>query len=191
MPIHYDENLSYDDEQLVKSFLESFNLKANKFDSKKSLIKKPDFEVKAKDGFYFFCEVKSLFADNSEGILHKTFLNKIERKIIQSNEKFAKVNKTHLVPNVICFLSNDFRLNYRSLLSFLSGEIDLVTDKLDTKMFRDGKAFQAVRNIDLFIWLSSGNEAQYFFNKHDKRFVEKFIHIFKIEKTRNINVKSV
>jgi hypothetical protein len=191
MSINYDEKLSDSDEQLVKAFLESFHLRANKFDNKKSLIKKPDFEVEAKDGFYFFCEVKSLFADNKEGILHKTFLNKIERKIIQSDDKFEKVNKTHLVPNVICFLSNDFRLNYRSLLSFLSGEIDLVTEKLDTKMFRDGLAYKAVRNIDLYIWLSSGNEAQYFFNKHDERFVQKFIHIFKVEKTHNIKVKSV
>lgn len=179
MSINYDEKLSEEDEKHVKSFLESFHLKVNKYDGKKSSLKKPDFEVEAKDGFYFFCEVKSLFVDNDKEILHRTFLNKLERKIIQSYDKFHNVNKTHFVPNVICFLSNDFRLNYCSLLSFLSGEIDLLTSKLDTKYFRDGKAFHAVRNIDLYIWLSNGNEAQYFYNKHDERFVSKFLRIFK------------
>jgi len=132
----------------------------------------------------FRTTLKSLFSDSNEPQAHKTYLNKIQRKIIKANEQFETLNKHHFVPNVLCFLSDDFRIDYRALGSYLKGEIDLITEKIDIQKHRDGNAYSAVRNIDLYIWLRYDLSPNYFFSRNDERFVYKLQKIFKID---NIN----
>ncbi|MBI1938022.1 MAG: hypothetical protein HYS25_07835 [Ignavibacteriales bacterium] len=187
--IKNSEIISKNDEATIKEFLESFDLRVEKIDSKKNINKTPDFGVESSDGFYFYCEVKSIDSDMNEAILHNTKLNKLERKIINSYEKFVSVNKNHFAPNVLCFLSNDFRINSNSLEEYFRGYIDIATEKLDTRKHRDGNAFDAVRNIDLFIWFADINNVRYFINRIENRFVNKFISLFKIDSiTENLKL---
>jgi hypothetical protein len=108
------EKLSDENEIRVKNFLESFDLKVKKIDGKKSEVEKPDYEVELKDGFYFLCEVKSLFSDSNEPQLHKTYLNKIQRKIIKANDQFETMI------NIILF-----QMYYASYLMILELIIEL------------------------------------------------------------------
>lgn len=174
------EKLSNENELRVREFLESHELIATKIDSKQSIVEKPDYGVEGKNGFYFFCEVKSLFSDSNEKQAHSTYLNKFQRKIIKANEQFETVNKHHFVPNVLCFLSDDFRIDYRALGNYLKGEIDLISEIVDVQKYRDGNAFSSVRNIDLYVWLYEDLSPHYFFNLRDERFVYKFQTIFSI-----------
>lgn len=178
------EDTSKKDESIVKEHLESFGLSVKKIDSKNSKSKSPDFGVEGVNGFYFYCEVKSIISDTNEAILHNTRLNKIERKIIDSYDKFLVVNKNHFVPNVLYFLANDFRIHFKSLEEYFRGYVDVFSAKINTRKHRDGKAYDAVRNIDLFIWFTDKNCVQYLFNRLDDRFVNKFIRIFQI---KNLN----
>lgn len=180
------EKTSKNDEFKIKGHLESLGLIVNKIDSKKNKNKSPDFGVEDSQGFYFYCEVKSVISDMNEAILHVTRLNKIERKIIDAYNKFKIINKNHFAPNVLYFLSSDFRINYKSLEEYLKGYVDIVTEKLDSRKYRDGNAYDAVRNIDLFIWYTDDNNIQYFFNRIEDRFVNKFRSIFNIEKIDSI-----
>jgi hypothetical protein len=180
------EKTSKKDEALIKEHLESFGLIVKKIDSKKNKNKAPDFGVEDKNGFYFYCEVKSVISDDKEVILHNTRFNKLERKIIDAYKKFLMINKNHFAPNVLYFLSNDLRINYRSLKEYLQGYINIFTDKIDIRKHRDGKAYDAVRNIDLFIWYTDNDNVQYFFNRIEDRFAARLQNIFEIDNFKRV-----
>lgn len=125
--------------------------------------------------------MNSIISDVEEGNKFNPILNKIENKIINAYEKILAINKYHFAPNVLYFLSNDHRINYGSLKQFFKGYINVFTENIDIRKHRDGNAYEAVRNIDLYVWYTDNDDVKYFFNRIEDRFLNRLQNIFKID----------
>ncbi len=87
----------------------------------------PDFKgTSLPDGFFFFCEVKSLETKiGSNGILHTRVFNIFTATIHDAFGQFQAVNSQHIVPNVIAYVTHNFQIDWKSFEDFLQGYIDI------------------------------------------------------------------
>jgi len=155
------------DEYRASRFLESHGLKPNRFPGKDSTrsIKTPDFRVSASNGFFFYCEQKSVLSvTGNDGILHSTINNNLTDNIHDAVKQFREVNSKHLVPNVLLWFSHNCQINDQSLLDLLKGQIEINGKHLaNLNKYRHGRIKYDLKEIDLHIWLYSWGDPVYVF----------------------------
>lgn len=142
-----------EDEKTSFEYLKKIGLAIEKYDKGKYDGKRTDFRVFESNKLAFYAEVKTFIYNTSEDLLHNTMFNKFSGKIRDANKQFQSVNKNHKVPNVLFLFSNDYRINWSKFHSFLIAKYDYGTGTLLLNKYRDGRSMEAVRNIDLYIWL--------------------------------------
>lgn len=147
------EEIIAEDEKTAFEFLREFGLIIEKYDKGKYDGKRTDFRVFKSNKLAFYAEVKTFIYDSNEDLLNNTIFNKISGKIRDANKQFQYVNKSHNVPNVLFLFSNDYRINWSNFQSFLIAKYDYGAGTLPLNKFRDGRSKEAVRNVDLYIWL--------------------------------------
>lgn len=91
-------------EERVYSFLKTMKLEPLRF-SKEELkaSKTPEFRVYKDGKLICYCEVKSIFDDNFEGVRPDPTYNTIQNKIHEAVKQFDSVNPFHDYPNVLAF----------------------------------------------------------------------------------------
>jgi hypothetical protein len=179
------------DEKFAFEFLESKKLNVKLFSEieKSEKGKTPDFKVDSNDGFFFYCEVKSIYIETSDdGILFQTINNNIANKVKEAYDQFNSVNPSKLVPNVLIIKSHNFQINYSSFISLVKGVLEIDNEVIsDFHKYRDGRAKEAFREIDLFIFFNH-NTPYYFLNNQIDHYTNNFVKIFEIKNIDKIKV---
>ncbi|MDT7043076.1 hypothetical protein [Candidatus Nitronereus thalassa] len=155
------------DEDFAIRFLKSHELQPKRYPGKDSKRNQntPDFRVSDSNGYFFYCELKSVKNDKeSDGKLHSTTHNNLTKKIHKAAEQFRSVNSKHLVPNVLVWFSHDCRINDQNLRDLLDGRIKINGKPLKSlHPYRYGRTNQDFKEIDLHIWLYPWGEPVYVF----------------------------
>jgi hypothetical protein len=127
--------------------------------------KNPDFEVVGHDT-YFLCEVKSICMGIGDGpVLHSTIFNNLTENIHDAIKQFRAANRIHSVPNVLLWISHNFRVNVRTFLDLACGRILVSTEVVaDLSKYRYGRMKVEFTDIDLHIWLESDDTPHFIFN---------------------------
>lgn len=195
------EKISKTDENLVESFLNSFDLKIERYSSQQQnkFGKTPDFKVLTKDDKFILCEVKSILPhDMDKGILHKKVLSIITDKISDANKKFISVNSQHFVPNILVFVTHNPFIDWKNYIEVLQGKItipnswEIQKDTILLKSFESHDAHNRLKNnfsiIDLTIWLyGNEREPKYILTSEDKTIIDKISKIFRIKRHLRLN----
>jgi len=179
--------INKEDEERAIRFFESHGLQPKRYPGKdsKRLKKTPDFTVSASNGYFFYCEQKSVLAiTGNDGILHSTINNNLTDNIHEAAKQFKEVNSKHLVPNVLVWFSHNCQINDQTLRDLLNGRIEFNGKQLANLLkFRHGRIGHDLEEIDLHIWLYPWGEPIYVFTpyfKVDTLTVVKLCRIFDI-----------
>lgn len=173
------------DELMVETFLKTKDLNVSRFEKFEMLKgKTPDFKVVSSNGFFFYCEVKSIDIKTSDdGILFSNIYNSITSKIREGYKQFHSVNSQKLVPSVLALVSHNFQVNFNSFENLMRGNYLIDGQEISNFMkYREGRIKNALREIDLFIFFDH-QTPNYFLNNLDPYFTNKLIRLFDI----NIN----
>ena len=176
------------DENIVKAFFESFRLGVDLFDEvERQAGRNPDFKVSLQDdGFFFFCEVKSLNTEvTNDGLLHSRVFNIYTAGIHDSFGQFKVVNSQHFVPNVLAYVSHNFQMNSHNFKDFLQGYISIPNgDEKESVMplrkVSSSNHIKELEKIDLILFFL-GDKPDYIITSKDQRFINKLIRIFGIK----------
>lgn len=177
-----------EDEDRACRFFESHSLQPKRYPGKDSKREKktPDFTVSASNGYFFYCEQKSVLAETgNDGILHSTINNNLTDKIHEAAKKFREVNSKHLVPNVLVWFSYNCQINDQTLRDLLNGRIEITGKQLaNLHKFRHGRIRNDLGEIDLHIWLYPWGKPSYIFTIYsqlDTITVTKLCRIFDVK----------
>lgn len=181
--------MSIEDEENVSNFLSAYGCTVERYLKNQRHTSTPDFRVSVPlDNFFFLCEVKSIESKEKEFLLHSRVFNIFTAKIHEAVGQFRSVNAKHLVPNVITWVSKDFRIEWNKFREFLQGCISIYErnqEKLhiDLKKISRSRIRDEIMTIDLFILLQ-GNHPCFFFTGRDRIFADKLIRLFQVDKGR-------
>lgn len=172
------------DERLVKEFLESKDLKVEQYCKEKVQVKKPDFKVSTKDGFFFLCEVKSILTESqsTEGIKWSTIYNGISYRVSESIKQFNSANSTHSVPNVLFLISHNFQIHNQTIKDLFIGRF-IIGDEViaDFSKYKYGEFIKSLPYIDLIIFLESHLTPNYFYTSKDLYTNRQLMNIFPVD----------
>jgi hypothetical protein len=186
--------MSIEDEEGVKKVFNAYDCIAERYPKNQRHISAPDFRVSTPlNSFIFLCEVKSIESKENEFLLHNRVFNIFTTKIHEALGQFISVNCNHLVPNVITWVSKDFRIECNKFREFLQGHISVPKDGddkiiVDLRKISQSRIKNEVMEIDLFILLQ-GNHPTFFFTGRDKNYVAKLMRVFHLDKTKMYSVK--
>lgn len=120
--------------------------------------KTPDFRVNKNGQLVFFCEVKSLFDNETEGPKPVPSYNKIVNKINEAIAQLSSVNPDREYPNILAFVDHELGTGSGDLGSVLDGYYYSDDgEKHQIKNYLEDKKYF----IDLFIWIE--DEPRLFF----------------------------
>ncbi len=186
--------MSIEDEERVRKILNAYDCIADRYPKTQRHISAPDFRVTTPlNGFFFLCEVKSIESKENEFLLHNRVFNIFTAKIHEALAQFTSVNSNHLVPNVITWVSKDFRIEWNKFREFLQGHISVHKEGdekivVDLRKISKSRIKNEVMEIDLFILLQ-GNQPTFFFTGRDRIYAENLIRVFHLDKTKMHSVK--
>ena len=156
------------DEKQIADFLKSKGLTPEEFTKEeKQNSKTPDFRVLKDDKLAFFCEIKSISAD--ESISWNTIFGLITKKIHEAVKQFDAVNRNVRCPNVLVFLNHDKSCKFKDLINAVTGYIEIGDNEVVkfpyASKFADGRIKEEKNRIHLFIWTDEfSSKRGYIFN---------------------------
>lgn len=175
------------EEQAVKDFLRKYGCQAEQYPKSCRHKSTPDFQVSSiNHDFFFLCEVKTIKSKDNKGILNSTVFNLFVTKIHEAVGQFNSVNSKHIVPNLLLFYTNEFRINWNTFKDFLQGFISAADGSgIESRIANLRKVSQSrirkeILDVDLFLFLQ-GNVPTFFFTSRDKNVIKKFSLLFNIE----------
>lgn len=186
--------MSLEDEEAVRKLLNAYHCIAERYPKNQRHKSAPDFRVTTPlNDFFFLCEVKSIENKENEFLLHSRVFNIFTAKIHEALGQFMSVNSNHLVPNVITWVSKDFRIEWNKFKEFLQGHISIHKEReekfiVDLRKISTSRIKNEAMEIDLFILLQ-GNHPSFFFTGRDRRYAEKLIRVFQLDKTKMRSIK--
>lgn len=181
--------MSIEDEEAVRNLLNTYGCMAERYPKNQRHTSAPDFRVTTPlHDFFFLCEVKSIESKENEFLLHSRVFNIFTAKIHEAIGQFVSVNSNHLVPNVITWVSKDFRIEWNKFREFLQGRISIYKGReekliVDLKKISTSRINNEIMEIDLFILLQ-GKQPSFFFTGRDRSLAEKLIRVFHLDKTK-------
>jgi hypothetical protein len=142
------------DETLACNFLVYFGLSPTRYSKKETrTIKTPDFKVGCLNGFFFYCEQKTIDSPNPETATNQDqHQNKLNSHITKAAEQFNTVNKSRIVPNVLIWISKNPRINSDILKNLVEGKLDLFGNVIDLSVHRN-RVYSSLAVIDLHIFV--------------------------------------
>lgn len=162
--------MSNDDETMVSNFLQGFELSPIRYNKEelRTLGKTPDFKVEREGKLVLFCEVKSVFGEDFEGVRNDPTYNGIQNRIHESVKQFLSVNGSHDVPNILAIVNHKYGIDVIDLYSVLTG--NFYTDKGEKiplfMKYSHGRILKEKHEIDLYIWFQKDSNPFYCFNNH-------------------------
>ncbi|HSW11840.1 MAG TPA: hypothetical protein VLI06_03300 [Solimonas sp.] len=144
------------DEIKVQSFLAEHSLEATSYSKlERRSGKKPDFRVLKGGAFAFFCEVKSIEADDVVGLRNDPIFNRLADDIHTAVKQFDAVNPDRTYPNVLAFVNHDSACGPPDLIGVTTGQFVSEGGRLHKiyTQYSDGRIKDEKKRIDLFIWL--------------------------------------
>lgn len=143
------------DEQQIADFLKSKGLLPEEFTKEeKQNSKTPDFRVLKDNKLAFFCEVKSISAD--ESVAWSTILDGISNKIHEAVKQFDAVNPHLTYPNVLAFVNHDESCKSNDLINAITGcELIGANNSIPLPFatkFSHGRIKEERLQVGLYIW---------------------------------------
>lgn len=184
-----------DAEELVKNFLEGYDLTVERFSKKEMKAgKTPDFKVATKEGFPFYCEVKNSEKDSwldeqldaaEEGIVvggvrKDPVFNRLTSHIHKARKQFDAVNPEEEKANLLTIYNEDRNYGFLDLLAVTTGNFyaDDGTSHPIYKNSSEGRAKADIEKIHLFIWLDAHKPHRFSFNPKNSKFQSELCSIF-------------
>ena len=139
----------------VASFLADHGLVAVRFsNAARGKTKTPDC-VSKNGTFAFYCEVKSIAADDVLGLRKDPVFNRLTDDIHTAIKQFDAVNQESLYPNVLAFVNHDSACGFLDLLAVMTGNFFTEGGQRHPiyTQFSEGRTKDEKKRIDMFIWL--------------------------------------
>jgi hypothetical protein len=167
------------DEAAVAKLLSVCGLRAERY-SKRPGEKRPDFRVNGPAGELFICEVKSIRSTPDKPITYDRLYGAITDDLKIAVKQFEAVNSTHLVPNVLVWVTHKPRYNRRPFVDLLRGKI--IVDGVehgDLGKQRFGRFDRHLRCVDLFFWLFAWGKPELLYNNVDARHLQTLMRLLR------------
>ena len=157
------------DESTVADFLADHSMRAERFSkAERRRSKTPDFRVYEDDDFKFFCEVKSLVAEDwlkehevvtphgtfAEAVRKDPTFNRLSAKIHEAVGQFDAVNPAHAWPNVLAFVNHDSFHDIGDVRDVVSGCFVDIDGRWHPiyKKHSEGRIKEEKWRIDFYLW---------------------------------------
>lgn len=153
--------------------LERYGLRCEAFTGKEMAGRKtPDRRVYHGVGLAFYLEIKEVAPDPwvGGGRLDPV-LNRLTDDIHTAVKQFDSVNPSLEYPNVLAFVNNDRKCDFRDLIGVLTGQLLLDDDTCAPiyAKYAEGRIVEEKNRIHLYIWIDSFGATQSLFNPVDAR----------------------
>lgn len=143
--------------------------------------KTPDFRLLTVDGIQVaLVEVKIIAGPGQgENLLWNAVFNNISKRIHDSLKQFESIDASHVLPRILVFVSEDFRVHGQTLLDFFTGQIEVAGEVIhDLKRSRLGRVKGDIGEIDLYVMLGHGDTPTLFFNDSNDEYAARLQELF-------------
>jgi hypothetical protein len=172
------------DKNTVTEFLAKKGLTATEFQKQERRNgKTPDFRVLHNDVFAFFCEVKTIQKDMTDGLRNDPVFNRLTDDIHAAVKQFDAVNSKVAAPNVLALINHDQSCVFSDLIAVLTGNFIAENDKPDPiyKQFSEGRIKDEKTRIHLFLWLDDFNPERLLFSRTHAEFHKQLCGWFRVD----------
>ncbi len=188
-------------EDMVKAFLEKYQLRVERFSSAEMASgKTPDFRVFSGSDLQLYCEVKSPEEDTwlddkldhaipgeiVGGLRNDPIFNRLTAHIHKARQQFDAVNPNEAVPNVLAFYNQDKYSGYLDLLAVTTGNFFSEDGSVFPiyKNYSEGRVKKDIERIHLYIWLDQHKPHRFLFNTINSKYQGSLCSRFGIDPQR-------
>lgn len=173
------------DESMVAEFLAKKGLTATGFKKheRRDGMKTPDFRVQHNDVFAFYCEVKTIEKDMSEGLRKDPVFNRLTDDIHTAVKQFDAANPKAEAPNVLALINHDRSCGFQDLIGVLTGNFIAENNQPHPiyKQFSEGRIKDEKTRIHLFLWLDDFKPERLLFSQTHVEFHKRLCGWFGVD----------
>jgi hypothetical protein len=143
--------------------------------------KTPDFRFLTVDGIQVaLAEIKLIEGPGQgEDLLWSAVFNNISKRIHDARKQFESIDSSHVLPRVLVFVSEDFRVHGQTMLDFFTGHIEVGGKVIrELKTYRLGRVKADIGEIDLYVILDHGDTPTLFFNDSNDEYAARLEELF-------------